>query len=105
MKHQAIRNLYPEAHTIISSPTGEEVYDKNGNKISFNKKQVKAEETRLLKEVELNAYKLLRAKEYPPMKDLADALYWSSLGDNSKLEEYYKNCEAVKLKYPKPEVE
>jgi hypothetical protein len=37
------------------------------------------------------------------LKELADALYWSSKGDNTKLDEYYAKCEAVKLKYPKPE--
>jgi hypothetical protein len=35
------------------------------------------------------------------LKELADALYWSSKGDNKKLDEYYAKCEAVKLKYPK----
>jgi len=38
------------------------------------------------------------------MADLADTLYWSSKGDNTKIEEYYAVCEAVKAKYPKPEV-
>ena len=48
-----------------------------------------------------NEYKYLRSPEYPPLTDLADAMYWSSQGDNTKLEAYYAACEAVKLKYPK----
>jgi hypothetical protein len=32
----------------------------------------------------------------------ADALYWSNQGDNTKLDEYYQACAAVKAKYPKP---
>ena len=48
-----------------------------------------------------NEYKYLRAPEYPPLTDLADAMYWSSQGDNTKLEAYYAACEAVKNKYPK----
>lgn len=48
-----------------------------------------------------NKYKSLRILEYPPLTDLADAMYWASHGDNTKLEAYYGVCEAVKLKYPK----
>lgn len=48
-----------------------------------------------------NQYKNKRALEYPQLTDLADAMYWASQGDNSKLEAYYAACEAVKLKYPK----
>ena len=40
--------------------------------------------------------------EYPPMTDLADALYWQSKGDESKMTAYLAAVEAVKLKYPKP---
>jgi hypothetical protein len=42
-----------------------------------------------------------RAPEYPSLADLADAMYWASKGDNTKLDNYYAACEAVKLKYPK----
>ena len=46
-----------------------------------------------------------RSLLYPPLADLADALYWNSKGDNTKLDAYYAACEAVKTKYPKPEAE
>jgi hypothetical protein len=49
-------------------------------------------------------YQRDRQPEYPSLADLADALYWSNQGDNTKLDEYYAACAAVKLKYPKPEV-
>ena len=42
-----------------------------------------------------------RQMEYPPLADLADAMYWASKGDNTKLDNYYAACEAVKQKYPK----
>lgn len=48
-------------------------------------------------------YQRSREPEYPALTDLADALYWSSKGSNTKLDEYYAACEAVKAKYPKPE--
>ena len=49
-------------------------------------------------------YQRDRQPEYPSLADLADALYWSNQGDNTKLDEYYAACAAVKAKYPKPEV-
>lgn len=48
-------------------------------------------------------YRRLRELEYPDISDLADALYWNSKGDSSKLELYYEQCELVKIKYPKPQ--
>ena len=46
-------------------------------------------------------YRSDRVSEYPPLSDLADAMYWASKGDNTKLDNYYAACEAVKQKYPK----
>lgn len=51
--------------------------------------------------VEDNGYVEKRLNEYPPLEDFADAMYWNSKGDDSKLIEYYAACEAVKTKYPK----
>ena len=47
-------------------------------------------------------YQRDRKPEYPALADLADALYWSNQGDNTKLDEYYAAVSAVKTKYPKP---
>lgn len=44
----------------------------------------------------------LRRREYPPLADLADALYWESQGDISFLERYMEKCALVKMTYPKP---
>lgn len=49
------------------------------------------------------AYREQRAPEYPPISELADAIYWNEQGDSSKLDAYVAACEAVKEKYPKPE--
>jgi hypothetical protein len=49
------------------------------------------------------SWEVNRLAEYPPIVDLADAIYWSSRGDNSKMEMYLSAVEAVKLKYPKPD--
>lgn len=47
-------------------------------------------------------YDLKRRREYPPLTDLADALYWQSQGDQTKMDAYLAAVEAVKIKYPKP---
>jgi hypothetical protein len=55
-----------------------------------------------LKQQELSKYyQQLRVQEYPPLSDFADAMYWQSQGDDSKMTAYLAACEAVKLKYPK----
>lgn len=47
-------------------------------------------------------YKEQRAAEYPPLTDLADAVYWQEKGDTSKMAAYVAAVEAIKQKYPKP---
>jgi hypothetical protein len=46
-------------------------------------------------------YQRLRASVYPPLADLADALYWQANGDASKMTLYLAQVAAVKNKYPK----
>jgi hypothetical protein len=55
-----------------------------------------------LKQQELSKYyQQLRVQEYPPLSEFADAMFWQSQGDDSKMTAYLAACEAVKLKYPK----
>ena len=44
----------------------------------------------------------LRKAAYPPLSELADAIFWQSHGDSSKMDAYLAACEEVKLQYPKP---
>jgi hypothetical protein len=46
-------------------------------------------------------YQRLRKTEYPPLADLADAIYWQSQGDDSKMTAYLAAVQAVKDQYPK----
>lgn len=46
-------------------------------------------------------YQRDRVMEYPPLAELADALYWQSQGDDSKMTAYLAAVDAVKAKYPK----
>lgn len=63
---------------------------------------VDSELARQLNAWDATEYRRLRAPEYPPLTDLADAIYWNEQGDPSKLNAYVAACEAVKEKYPKP---
>lgn len=50
-----------------------------------------------------NSYRELRARAYPSVTDLNDALVHQSMGDGGvALAAYFTACQAVKTKYPKP---
>ncbi len=72
----------------LTKPTEQEITDKRA--------ELAAEWDSLHQEVGLK-----RKAEYPPLENFADAMYWNSKGDDSKLTAYYAACEAVKTKYPK----
>lgn len=65
--------------------------------------RIEAEEPTEAEYLAATEYQRLRKPEYPPLTDLADAIFWQQQGDNSKMEAYVAACEAVKAKYPKPE--
>jgi len=98
--HEAIRRAYSNAVTIDDS-TG--AFDADGNKIELDQTLVDAAAAELAAEAAATQYQRDRQPEYPSVADLADALYWSNQGDNTKLDAYYAACAAVKAKYPKPE--
>ena len=100
LNHEAIRRAYSNAVTIDD---GTGAFDADGNKIELDQTLVDAATAELAAEAAATQYQRDRQPEYPSLADLADALYWSSKGDNTKLDSYYAACEAVKIKYPKPE--
>ena len=99
MNHEAIYRAYPNAKTINDSLGA---FDADGNKIELDQALVDAAAAELAAEAAATQYQRDRQPEYPSLADLADALYWSNQGDNTKLDEYYQACAAVKAKYPKP---
>jgi len=48
-----------------------------------------------------NIHQDKRAMAYPSLRELADALYWQAKGDNTKMDEYIAQCDAVKEMFPK----
>jgi hypothetical protein len=89
-KHKAIYTLHSNVVTIRDDVA----YDKDENIVQYNQTTVQAY-------IDANAYIEKRQQEYPPLTDLADALYHQSKGDETKLTAYIAKCEAVKQKYPK----
>lgn len=47
-------------------------------------------------------YVTQRIRSYPSLEVLADALYWQSQGDGSKLADYLDAVSRVKAEFPKP---
>ena len=86
-KHSAIYKLYPNIVTI----RGDIAYDKDENVVTYDNNAVEAL-------VASEAYKELRAKEYPPITDYIDGIV---KGDNAQVQAYIDACLAVKNKYPK----
>ena len=100
LNHDAIYRAYPNAISVSDSRNG--AFDADGNQIELDQALVDAAAAELAAEAAATQYQRDRKPEYPSVADLADALYWSNQGDNTKLDEYYQACAAVKAKYPKP---
>mgnify|MGYP003112618557 FL=1 len=94
---QAIRKAYPSIVTLDDSFVGYGL-DKDGNKVLTTQSNIDAARVELDKLI----YKQVRQPLYPPLEDFADAMYWNSKGDSTKLEAYYAACEKVKTDNPKP---
>lgn len=97
----AVQSLVPNAELSI-----EETYESIlwlDDRPQPSKAEVDAELARQQAEWDRTEYQRLRAAEYPPLTDLADAIYWQQQGDDSKMTAYVAACEAVKAKYPKPD--
>ena len=98
--HDAIYKAYSGTVVRIDNSTG--AFDADGNQIELDQTLVDAAAAELAAEAAATQYQRDRQPEYPDLADLADALYWSNQGDNTKLDEYYTKVSAVKTKYPKP---
>jgi hypothetical protein len=97
--HDAIYKAYAGTVVRIDDSTG--AFDADGNQIDLDQSLVDAAAAEIAAELAATAYQRQRAPEYPSLATLADALYWNSTGDSTKLDEYYAACAAVKAKYPK----
>ena len=76
--------------------------DVKGEKVEILESKVTEAKTTLDTEAAAIAYQSTRQPLYPSLGDFADAMYWNSKGDASKLTAYYAACEKVKTDNPKP---
>lgn len=97
-KIDAIFSLVPGAEVTVR---GGVVEWHNPAVAPVTEEQIAIELARLESEYNAQEYARKRAPEYPPLTELADALYHQSKGDETKMTAYLAKCEAVKQKYPK----
>ena len=100
LDHPAIYKAY--AGTVISISDESGAVDKDGKPVSLDSSLVAKARTEIDEEYAKVKYKDDRKPLYPPLEDFADAMYWNSKGDSSKLTAYYAACEKVKTDNPKP---
>jgi hypothetical protein len=86
-KFEAIYKLYPNV-TVIR---GDVAYDKDEQEVTYDNDAVEAL-------IASEAYKEIRAKEYPDFKDYLDGIVKN---DQAQIQAYIDACLAVKEKYPK----
>lgn len=96
----ALESLKPNTSWIIRGQTYAGIEWMDSSEIP-TEEEVLAEMERLQAEYDAKEYQRLRQPEYPPLADLADALYWQAQGDESKMTAYLQAVQAVKDKYPK----
>ena len=97
--HEAVRKAYTNA---VSIGDDRGVFDIDGKEITIDDNLVTAARATLNSDYAKVKYKDDRKPLYPPLEDFADAMYWNSKGDSSKLTAYYAACEKVKADNPKP---
>ena len=100
LDHEAIYKAY--AGTVVSIDDTAGAFDKDGKSVTLEQSKIDAARTTIDSEYAKVKYKDDRQPLYPSLGDFADAMYWNSKGDSTKLEAYYAACEKVKTDNPKP---
>lgn len=91
--HKAIRALHPEVVKVEENNDSINAYDADGNLVTWDKTAADAW-------VNPEQYKYDRAAEYPDFREYLDGIVKN---DKTQINKYIADCQAVKLKYPKPE--
>jgi len=99
-KVDALQSLRPGAEWVLR---GDDLEWLDKTQTQPTDAEIDAEVTRLQADYDAKEYQRNRAPEYPTLADFADAYYWAQKGDNTLMDAYVSKCDAVKVKYPKPE--
>ena len=97
----ALLTLRPNAKWIMNGDEYEGIEWKDETQSKPTKEEILVEVERLKQKWIDTEYQRKRAPEYPPLTELADALYHQQNGDDSKMTAYLAKVDAVKQKYPK----
>jgi hypothetical protein len=97
----ALQNLRPKAEWVLRGDSYDGLEWLDETQSQPTEAEVLAEVALLEAEWNATEYQRLRAAEYPPMSDFADAYYWMQKGKSDLMDVYVARCEAVKQKYPK----
>jgi len=97
----ALSNIRPGAQWAWSGKTYDGLNWLDQEQTKPTVQEINAEIERLKQEELDKYYQQLRVQEYPPLSEFADAMYWQSEGDSTKMTAYLAACEAVKQNYPK----
>jgi hypothetical protein len=97
----ALRNIRPGAFWELNGDSYDGLIWHDKSQTKPTKKEVEDEAQKVLNAFTSTEYQRKREDEYPPLTDLADAIYWQIQGDETKMTAYLEKVEAVKQKYPK----
>jgi len=98
--HSVIYQTYPN---VVSISDAYGAFDADGNLVTLDQDLLAPALAEYNEKVRLSAHIEPRKRAYPDLGEFADAMYWASKGDDTKLNEYYAAVEAVKTSIPKPE--
>lgn len=99
---EALLQLRPGAKWTLNGETYDGLTWMDENMSQPSREEVLTLAAQLQEDRQRRHYQVERMHKYPHLGEFADAMYWASQGDNSKLDAYYSACEAVKQAYPKP---
>mgnify|MGYP003142147148 CR=1 FL=1 len=99
LDHEAI---YKSHSTVVSINDELGAFDEDGKSVNLDQSKIDAARAAIDSDYAKVKYKDDRKPLYPSLGEFADAMYWNSKGDSTKLEAYYAACEKVKTDNPKP---
>jgi hypothetical protein len=97
----AIQSLYPNTVWEITNEDYDQLIWKDETVAKPSLDELEAEKARLTIIWNNTKYQRDRKYEYPPIQDLADAIFHQANGDSAPMEAYLAAVQAVKDKFPK----
>jgi len=94
---KAIQAINPKANCSVIDEDYNQIIWQNGT-TPISVEDIKAKQAELKAEYEAKQYQRDRAKEYPPITEQLDMMYWDKVNGTDN---FLKAIQAVKDKYPK----